>query len=563
MDARTGALREEDFKVKKYFCVFFLVFTICGYMQATSVTEYQIYDRLFAHTFGSANTENKPLGDKSISDKALLDSLLNTFSTNNIDSNYPNELIREYYNFVTSIDKKVASGKCILNPGTNGNGDGIDSVCYYTVLDSNNSKYEIIIFDFFRKKIYKSDLSLNDGSFTKLLGNIDYAIKGSSEGKFPELMGEAPYGMYSLDLNRMFGHFDCLKFDKPIVDKKKKLSKKESDAVKLNFTLTNEWKNNCSDFSICIDMTTYGTYVFFTEDEIKYFQKNISTLISKFKETTVESPKTSQVKSDLVVSNDDIPIQMNKIDRPDTDAEISFMSFNRTSLDNDIKNYLQSNNINYKVYDNWKRSGSLESKIYTIEDIQYKGAKFSSVDIEISQGDGFWTSDQMDNITCYLLTEADFDTFVAYLKKAYPYSNKAKVFYGKSRLSSQFADYIYYDEISCDRQKCKITYNFSVRREHEIKITENDFKNYEPFSTSQEVQSVCNPSDGRYTSMIPIRDLNGQQYKFHSAVQIEENGKKVLYITLQNNLTWNTITVSAEYALRNFICNEQPFGKKK
>ena len=239
------------------------------------------------------------------------------------------------------------------------------------------------------------------------------------------------------------------------------------------------------------------------------------------------------------------------------------MSFNRTSLDNDIKNYLQSNNINYKVYDNWKRSGSLESKIYTIEDIQYKGAKFSSVDIEISQGDGFWTSDQMDNITCYLLTEADFDTFVAYLKKAYPYSNKAKVFYGKSRLSSQFADYIYYDEISCDRQKCKITYNFSVRREHEIKITENDFKNYEPFSTSQEVQSVCNPSDGRYTSMIPIRDLNGQQYKFHSAVQIEENGKKVLYITLQNNLTWNTITVSAEYALRNFICNEQPFGKKK
>ena len=125
--------------MKKYFCVFFLVFTICGYMQATSVTEYQIYDRLFAHTFGSANTENKPLGDKSISDKALLDSLLNTFSTNNIDSNYPNELIREYYNFVTSIDKKVASGKCILNPGTNGNGDGIDSVCYYTVLDSNNS----------------------------------------------------------------------------------------------------------------------------------------------------------------------------------------------------------------------------------------------------------------------------------------------------------------------------------------------------------------------------------------------------------------------------------------
>lgn len=285
------------------------------------------------------------------------------------------------------------------------------------------------------------------------------------------------------------------------------------------------------------------------------------SIVFNKKETLDKKTEVKKTTNQQTLS-DDIPVQMSKNNKDDTEVEISFMSFDKDSVGKNVREYFDTNNIKYKAYSTWRSSGSQDSETFEIEDIKYHGASFSLIEIVISSGDGYFTTDKMDTIDCYFLTEADYEVFISYLKQNYPYSDKSKVFYGKSRLSSKFAEYIYYDEISCDKQKLKVTYDFSVKREHEIELTNETLVGYEPFETVDEVRSVCNPSDGKYTSTIPINDLKGHQYKFQSAVQLEENGKKVLYITIQNWLTWESITISAEEALRTFICNERPFGKE-
>ena len=521
-------------------------------------------DRLFSHSFNPSSEESKPFGDKSISDKAMVDLLLKGFIQANVDQNTSNDFLRNYYNYVADHSRVIASGKCMVNPGTNGGNNGIDTLCYYSVFDSGNSKYQIVIFDFFRQKIYETEITLKDGSLLNIIGNINNTLESKSEGEFPELIGdEGSHGSYFLDYNRDIGQYSCLKFDKPI-SKKKKFSKKESEDVKNNYNYTNDWKDNCSNFAYCIIMTTYRTYVFFTEDEIKYFKDKIYTSFIENKNQNKKETEDKKIESKKItkVLSDDVPIQMSKNTRDDTDVEISFMSFNKDSVGKTVKTYLDTNNIRYKAYSTWRGSGSKESDTFDIEDIKYHGANFSLIEIVISAGDGYFTTDKMDTIECHFLTEADYEVFISYLKQNYPYSDKSKVFYGKSRLSSAFAKYIYYDEISCDKQKLKVTYEFSVKREHEVELTDETLVGYEPFETVDEVRSVCNPSDEQYTSSIPINDLEGHQYNFQSAVQLEENGKKVLYITIQNWLTKETITMTADDAIRNFTCNEKPFGKK-
>lgn len=548
--------------MKKLSIIFSLIACLVFNSYASSVTEYLMNDRLFSHSFDSTSEEVKPFGDKSLSDKAMMDLLLQGFIKSNVDQNTSNDFLRNYYNFVANRDKVVACGKCMVNPGTNGGNNGIDTLCYYSVFDSGNSKYAIVIFDFFRKIIYETEISFRDGSLTNLLGNINNALESKTEGEFPELTGgDAPHGFYSLDYNREIGQYSCLKFDKPI-SKKKKFSKKESEDVKNNFNYTNDWKDNCSTFVYCIVMTTYRTYIFFTEEEINYFKNKIYSSFLEAKKYSedkkIEPKKTTNQK----ILSDDVPVQLSRNNRDDTEVEISFMTFDKDSVGKNVKTYLDTNNIKYKAYSTWRGSGSKESETFEIEDIKYHGANFSLIEIVISSGDGYFTTDKMDSIECIFLTEADYDVYISYLKRNYPYSDKSKVFYGKSRLSSLFAEYIYYDEISCDKQKLKVTYEFSVKREHEIELTDETLIGYEPFETVDEVRSVCNPSDGQYTSSIPINDLKGHQYKFQSATQLEENGKKVLYITLQNWQTWESITISSDEAIRNFTCNEKPFGKK-
>lgn len=547
--------------MKKNSMFFALLFCIFCNIYASNITEYLMNDRLFSHSFDSTNEDPKPFGDQFISDKAMQDFMLNGFIKTNVDQNTSNDFLRYYYNYVVNHDSVIAYGKCMVNPGALGGDNGIDTLCYYSVFDSGNLKYEIVIFDFFRRKTYVTEIAFKDGSFTSLLGNINNVIESNTEGKFPELIGEVPYGIYSLDSEHNLGQYSCLKFDKPI-SVKKKFSKKDSEDVKNNYNYTNEWKDNCSTYAYCIVMTTYRTYVFFTEEEITYLKEKISSAFINAKKETLDKKTEVKKTTNQQTLSDDIPVQMSKNNRDDTEVEISFMSFDKDSVGKNVREYFDTNNIRYKAYSTWRSSGSQDSETFEIEDIKYHGASFSLIEIVISSGDGYFTTDKMDTIDCYFLTEADYEVFISYLKQNYPYSDKSKVFYGKSRLSSKFAEYIYYDEISCDKQKLKVTYDFSVKREHEIELTNETLVGYEPFETVDEVRSVCNPSDGQYTSTIPINDLKGHQYEFQSAVQLEENGKKVLYITIQNWLTWESITISAEEALRTFICNERPFGKK-
>ena len=548
--------------MKKISMVVGLLLCIFCNIYASNVTEYLMNDRLFSHSFDPSSEETKPFGDKSISDKAMVDLLLKGFVQANVDQNTTNDFLRNYYNYVVNHDRVIAYGKCMVNPGTNGGNNGIDTLCYYSVFDSGNSKYTIVIFDFFRQKIYETEISLKNGSLLSLLGNINNALDSKTEGEFPELIGgEASHGTYFLDYNREVGQHTCLKYDKPI-SKKKKFTKKDTDDVKNNYNYTNIWKDNCSNFAYCIVMTTYRTFVFFTEEEINYFKDNISSAFFKAIKETENNTSAPKKTVEQKILNDDVPVQTNKNIRDDTDVEISFMSFNKDSIGKNVSSYLDTNNIKYKAYSTWRGSGSQESETFEIEDIKYLGANFSLIEIVISSGDGYFTTDKMDTIECHFLTESDYEVFISYLKKKYPYSNKSKVFYGKSRLSSKFAEYIYYDEITCDKQNLKVTYEFSVKREHEIELTDENLVGYVPFETVEEVRSVCNPSDGQYTSSIPIHDLKGHQYKYQSAVLLEDNGKKYLFITLQNWLTWDSITISANEALRNFTCSEKPFGKQ-
>ena len=126
-------------------------------------------DRLFSHSFDSTNEDPKPFGDKFISDKAMQDLMLNGFIKTNVDQNTSNDFLRYYYNYVVNHDSVIAYGKCMVNPGTLGGDDGIDTLCYYSVFDSGNLKYEIVIFDFFRRKTYVTEIAFKDGSFTSLL----------------------------------------------------------------------------------------------------------------------------------------------------------------------------------------------------------------------------------------------------------------------------------------------------------------------------------------------------------------------------------------------------------
>ena len=537
---------------KNLIVVFIMAFIACGYLNAIGANEYFMFERLFSHDFDALSTEKKSYGDKFLSDKDMLDLMVEAFSSGKVDKN-SSRVIAELYRFITNIDKRIAVGKCML-----GNSDGIDSLGYYSVFDLDDFCYEIVIFDFFREKVYKSEIKIKDGSFTKLVGNIDFVLESDSEGKFPDFIGDYPYGTYSLDLRRDVGRYDCLKFDKPVVDNQKELTKKATESEKSNFYFTNEWKNNCSDYSYCIHITAY---IFFTEEEIKYFRKNIAKLILRKAIKEEKKVNQNEAKEKQTIASDDIPVQMKKSNRMETNVEISFMSLNKNSLPKDIEIYFEKKNINYKAYDVWK-GRNLKSKNFIIEDVKYHGANLSSVEIKIKAGDGYFTSDAMDAITCEFLTDSDYEIYLSYIKDTYAYSDKDKVFYGKASLSSQFADCVYYDEISCDKQKCQILYEFSVERRHEIDLSDQNLIDYEPFATPREVRSFCGFSDGHYASAI-IHDLDGRQYKFHSAAQIEENGKNVLYITLEHFLSRNKITVTADEALKLFLCNERPFGKEK
>ena len=246
-----------------------------------------------------------------------------------------------------------------------------------------------------------------------MLGNINNVIESNTEGKFPELMGEVPYGIYSLDLERNLGQYSCLKFDKPI-SVKKKFSKKDSEDVKNNYNYTNEWKDNCSTYAYCIVMTTYRTYVFFTEEEITYLKEKISSAFINAKKETLDKKTEVKKTTNQQTLSDDIPVQMSKNNRDDTEVEISFMSFDKDSVGKNVREYFDTNNIKYKAYSTWRSSGSQDSETFEIEDIKYHGASFSLIEIVISSGDGYFTTDKMDTIDCYFLTEADYEVFISY-----------------------------------------------------------------------------------------------------------------------------------------------------
>ena len=92
------------------------------------------------------------------------------------------------------------------------------------------------------------------------------------------------------------------------------------------------------------------------------------SIVFNKKETLDKKTEVKKTTNQQTLS-DDIPVQMSKNNRDDTEVEISFMSFDKDSVGKNVREYFDTHNIRYKAYSTWRSSGSQDSETFEIEDI--------------------------------------------------------------------------------------------------------------------------------------------------------------------------------------------------
>lgn len=253
----------------------------------------------------------------------------------------------------------------------------------------------------------------------------------------------------------------------------KKLNK--DDLLYKAFTYNNKTQAISINYNNSIDENAIKNKILNISYYIFNSDGTLFSFVSKFVTSIVVNAKDNSPNYNAIPTQNFLKDQ-----RPQNNNIVSFLTFCADTNDEDIENFLSNNNIQYEVDIIYSGSGYAKEKLYILDDISYLDINFNKILIysNITTYPGKKRS-IIESIVCTPLTNLDYIKFEDYLRENYGYSLKERLYYGKSRYYSNADLYysnkkyegynsgkIFYDEITCNREKFEMNFNFTV--EHKV-----------------------------------------------------------------------------------------------